>query len=287
MPAKDRSVVLLTTAVGARALLALLVIPLGACAGESVARGAPGEARAPRRIETTALASGLTTRPKQPTPAEVEAVPVTGDSLAQVVRARDGRPPSIVFLPGVCSNAAAYLHTFREAAAAHGGVVAIDGDEPCPGAPGFHTFSWDTQKQHRRLEAALVAAGATSVPREGLTLVGYSQGATIGEKLVHAFPRRYTRAVLIAAPVDPSLVALRSARAVVTCACSLDVTLRMRGAATKLDAAGVPATYVEMPGCTHGNVADGEVTFGNAFTWLAGHARPLDEGAEELPLAAR
>ncbi|HRH00437.1 MAG TPA: alpha/beta hydrolase, partial [Polyangiaceae bacterium] len=223
--------------------------------------------------ETAGLTASAPPREKLPTPAEVEAVPVPGDSPASLVRARGGGPPAIVFLPGVCSNAAAYLHTFPEAAASHGGVVAIDGDEPCVGAPGFHTFSWDTQKQHRRLEAALAAAGATAPREGGVTLVGYSQGATIGEKLVYAYPERYTRVVLIAAPVDPSVTALRSARAAVTCACSLDVTLRMRTAATRLTAGGVPATYVEMPGCTHGNVANGEETFGAAFAWLDGHAR--------------
>lgn len=254
-----------------RAVFALTL--LGACDGASP-RSAPPEVVAEvRSAETARAIASAPTREKQPTPAEVEAVLVPGDSPAYVVRARDGQAPTIVFLPGVCSNAAAYLHTFPEAAAAHGGVVAIDGDEPCPGVPGFHTFSWDTQKQHRRLAAALAAAGTTSLPAGGLTIVGYSQGATIGEKLVYAYPDRYTRVMLIAAPVDPSVTALKSARAAVTCACSLDVTQRMRSAASRLTASGVPASYVEMPGCTHGNVANGEHTFATAFTWLAAHAR--------------
>lgn len=253
------------------ALLPLVLSLLGAC--DEAAGAAPPRAGEAHTPETAGLTASAPPREKLPTPAEVEAVPVPGDSPASLVRARGGGPPAIVFLPGVCSNAAAYLHTFPEAAASHGGVVAIDGDEPCVGAPGFHTFSWDTQKQHRRLEAALAAAGATAPREGGVTLVGYSQGATIGEKLVYAYPERYTRVVLIAAPVDPSVTALRSARAAVTCACSLDVTLRMRTAATRLTAGGVPATYVEMPGCTHGNVANGEETFGAALAWLDGHAR--------------
>jgi hypothetical protein len=28
-----------------------------------------------------------------------------------------------------------------------------------------------------------------------------------------------------------------------------------------------------MPGCTHGNIADGERVFGEAFDWLAANAR--------------
>lgn len=238
-------------------------------AAASTAQGAPAGRRAERGA---ALAPDAAPREKG-APAQIEAVAVPGDQPAYQVRPREGGAPSIVFLPGVCSNAAAYLHTFPEAAATYGGVVAIDGDEPCPGVPGFHTFSWDTQKQHRRLQAALAAAGAPLAPAGGLTLVGYSQGATIGEKLVYAYPELYTRVVLIAAPVDPSVIALRSARAAVTCACSLDVTVRMRTAAHRLTASGVPSTYVEMPGCTHGNVANGEETFGEAFAWLDDHSR--------------
>ncbi|HQY60380.1 MAG: alpha/beta hydrolase [Myxococcales bacterium] len=250
------------------ALPALLAACEGPPGGAAPARGTEVHS-----AETAGLLADAPLREKLPTPAAVEAVPVSGDAPAYVVRGRSGRPPAIVFLPGVCSNASAYLHTFPEAAAAHGGVVAIDGDEPCPGVPGFHTFSWDTQKQHRRLEAALAAAGARTPREGGVTLVGYSQGATIGEKLVYAYPERYSRVMLIAAPVDPSVAALRSARAAVTCACSLDVTQRMRSAALRLSAGGVPSTYLEMPGCTHGNVAKGEETFGAAFAWLDEHAR--------------
>jgi hypothetical protein len=47
----------------------------------------------------------------------------------------------------------------------------------------------------------------------------------------------------------------------------------MREGARRIAAAGIPATYLEMPGCTHGNVADGERVFGEAFDWLAANAR--------------
>ncbi len=212
--------------------------------------------------------------PEPETPAVVESLAVPSDSRASFVRSRDGKAPVTVFLPGVCSNAGAYLQSFPEAARAHGGIVAIDGDTPCPGAPGFHTFSWDPMKQHERIEAALRAAGLERIPDEGITIVGYSQGATIAEKLAFAHPERYTRVVLIGAPTDPSVKSLAKARAVVTSACSFDVTFRMKSAAKKLEANGVPSLYVEMPGCTHGNVAEGERTFDTAFRFLAENERP-------------
>lgn len=219
-----------------------------------------------------------------PAPAIVERIRVPGDSPAAIVRGPNGKAPLTVFLPGVCSNATAYLMSFPEAARAQGGVVAIDGDSPCPGVPGFHTFSWDPMKQHARIEAALAAAGLGAIPKEGITIVGYSQGATIAEKLAYAHPERYARAFLLAAPTDPSIPSFQKARAVVTGACSLDVTLRMRTASERLAARGVPSTYVEMPGCTHGNVAAGETTFDTAFSFLRASALPVRGDAVESPL---
>ncbi|HSQ66283.1 MAG TPA: hypothetical protein VLM85_23835, partial [Polyangiaceae bacterium] len=64
-------------------------------------------------------------------PAEVERVAVLKDSPASIVRGPEGVAPHIVFMPGLCSNAYAYLLSFPEAARAHGGVVAIDGDQAC------------------------------------------------------------------------------------------------------------------------------------------------------------
>ena len=208
-----------------------------------------------------------------PAPATVERVDVPGDSPASLVRGKPGEAPRIVFMPGVCSNAYAYLTNFPEAARAHGGVVAIDGDQPCGAAnSGFRSFSWDPARQNARFEAALASAGV-SPPPDGLTLVGYSAGADIGELMVRRWPKRYTRVVLIGAPSDPKPQLVASAQAVVTMSCSRDVPGRMRDGARHIAAAGIPATYLEMPGCTHGNIADGEHVFGEAFDWLAANAK--------------
>ncbi len=50
--------------------------------------------------------------------------------------------------------------------------------------------------------------------------------------------------------------------------CSLDVPYLMKAAAKSLTQVDVPATYLEMPKCTHGQLADGERVFGEAFDWL-------------------
>jgi len=206
-------------------------------------------------------------------PARVERVVLEKDVPAAFVRGRQAEAPHIVFLPGVCSNAYAYLLSFPEAARLHGGIVAIDGDRPCGAeGSGFRSFSWDPARQDARLQAAFAAAGMGSAPPEGLTLVGYSAGAGIGELMVQRWPKRYARVVLIGAPSDPSPARLSGARGVVTMSCSRDVPGRMRDAARRINAAGVPATYLEMPGCTHGNIADGERVFETAFEWLTEHA---------------
>jgi pimeloyl-ACP methyl ester carboxylesterase len=191
-------------------------------------------------------------------------LPVANDAPASIVRAADGSPPKIVFVPGLCSNAGAYLQSFPEAARRHGGVVAIDGDRPC--APGFRSFSWNAAKLDARIEAALEAAGAGD--GSAITLVGYSQGAALAEQLVQERPERYARLVLIGAPTAPVATHFRAARGVVTMSCSRDVPRRMLDASRRISKSGVPSVYVEMPGCTHGNVADGDRAFDQAFDWF-------------------
>jgi pimeloyl-ACP methyl ester carboxylesterase len=217
-------------------------------------------------------------------PARVERFRVPGDVLASVVKSSGGTPPTTVFLPGLCSNAYAYLLAFPEAARRQGGVVALEGDQPCGNLEGFRSFSWDANKLHARIEAAVAAAGLAVVPREGLTLIGYSQGAALGEQLVQRWPGRYARVVLIGAPTDPSAARFAEARAVVTMSCARDVPWKMKEATARFVKAGIPSTYVEMPGCTHGNITDGDRTFDAAFDWLRANARPTKEDAKPQPL---
>jgi pimeloyl-ACP methyl ester carboxylesterase len=266
---------------GSHAWLASLLLVVAACRANGTP--SPTIARdpeqgtlspAPSGIPSSQVGPGVVDAATDPEPAHVERIDVAKDVPASLVRGRPGGPPLIAFLPGVCSNAYAYLLSFPEAARAHGGVLAIDGDQPCGAAgSGFRSFSWDPVRQDARLRAAFAAAGAGSAPPEGLTLVGYSAGAGIGELMLQRWPERYARVVLIGAPSDPSPVRLAQAGGVVTMSCSRDVPGRMRDAARRIAATGVPATYLEMPGCTHGNIADGERVFETAFDWLTDHAR--------------
>jgi pimeloyl-ACP methyl ester carboxylesterase len=252
---------------------------------EPAVRGNDATAASSAAGGTTSALPAREARPADPlpAPAKVEAVLVPGDLVASVVRSKDGAPPVTVFMPGMCSNGNAYLQTFPEAARKHGGVVAIEGDQPC-GASGFRTFSWDAGRQHARVEAALAAAGLAEIPRGGITLVGYSQGAALAEQMVQRWPDRYARVVLIGAPTDPAPKNFARARAVVTMSCSLDVPARMKQAAQATSRAGVPATYFEMPGCRHGNVAEAERIFDETFDWLRANERAADPHAAAIPI---
>lgn len=262
-----------------------LILALTAC------RRAPTEARpavAEPAPKPAAAAPPVVVEPAPPpAPATVEKLLVPGDSPASIVKAAKGGEPLTVFMGGMCSNAYAYLYSFREAAAKAGGVVAIEGDQPCgPGVSAdYHTYSWDAGRQHARIEMALAAGGVKEIPKEGITLVGYSQGASLAEQLAARYPGRYSRIVLIGAPTDPSPASFRKTRALVTMACERDVTARMRQAAVSTNRAGTPATYFQMPGCTHGQVADGDRIFGDSFDWLAEHERPIDPSAQPIRIA--
>jgi len=203
-------------------------------------------------------------------------VEVPNDQPASFVRGAPGSTFHVVFMPGKCSNAYAYLLSFPEAARAHGGIVAIEGDEPCgPPGSGFRSFSWKPELHRARVRAALAAVGMVAPPN-GLTLIGYSSGASIAERMHHEDEHLYPRLVLIAPPVDPDIGRLHGANAVVTMACSLDVTSRMKVATKRLESSGIPSVYFEMPGCTHGNIAEGERIFGEAFDWLDQRALSSD-----------
>ncbi|MBK9260613.1 MAG: alpha/beta hydrolase [Polyangiaceae bacterium] len=209
----------------------------------------------------------------EPGPAVVERFEVPGDRPASIVKSADGRPPRLVFFPGICSNGGAYLYGFAEAARAHGGAIAIDGDRPCGNLRDFSSITSDPDHEEPRFYAALRAAGVADPQNHEVILVGYSLGATLIENLVKKSPERYPRVILIGSPRDPRLDRLQGARAVVTMSCSQDVPGRMKGASKRLTAAGIASMYLEMPRCTHGHIEDGDRVFGEAFSWLDGIAR--------------
>jgi pimeloyl-ACP methyl ester carboxylesterase len=203
---------------------------------------------------------------------------VDGDLPVYVLRGVDGRAPRTVFLTGSCTHPLTYTTAFRGAARAHGGLVALQGDQPCKGDATLRRWSPDTIATSARIDAALRAAGATDT--DELTLIGYSQGAERAEWLARRFPAKYTRFVLMAGPVVPSPARLAGARAVATRAGYGDVRENMADGARRLRRAKIPASYFELPGVHHGELSPAvDEVVARAFDWL-------DANADTNPTAA-
>lgn len=272
-----------------RGLALVGVLMLAACRKPSAAKAEIVEPKTEASAGTAPREAASAAAPEPPKPATVEHILVPGDLGASVVRSVTGKAPLTVFIGGVCSNTAAYLHTFPQAAQKQGGVVGIEGDQLCSPSfdPRYRTYSWDAGKLHGRIEAALAAAGLHEIPKEGITIVGYSQGASLAEQLAAKYPGRYARVVIIAAPTDPAPRSYVKTRSLVTMACSRDVTVRMKTASTAVNKLGTPSTYLQMPDCTHGQVADAENIFGQSFDWLGTKERPVPEDAQPVRIAGQ
>lgn len=265
-------------------LAVAVTVALTACGTEPAARRAaattaPLEAAAPTASAVVAPVDSAppvaSAEPPPPVAAEVERVVVEGDEPVSFVRAPDGSTPRVVFIAGVCTIGYAYLVNFPEAARAHGGGIALEGDQPCAGYPDYRTFSGDADKQEKRIVKALdaIMGGEAPPPKDGFTLVGYSRGAIIAERMSYKWPDRFPRVIVIGSPSTPNVAMLAGAKAVATMSCSKDVPWLMKGALGGFEYRKIPAAYFEMPDCTHGQVADAERVFGEAFTWLEEHQK--------------
>jgi hypothetical protein len=226
-----------------RSCLALALV-LGACRSRSPAEQEAGVARQSAIVDAEVAAEIDAGRPS------LEELEVPGDLPAFVVRGQG--PSTMVFLHGWCGSAMFYAHSFRRAAARRGTLVALQGNVPCDSAPD-RDWSITPERLHERIEAALKAAGLAP-ERGNAVLIGYSSGALYAEHLAMRWPERYTRVVLIASPEKPAVYRLRHARAVVTIAPEIDVHELPKAGARELNAAGIPATFLVLPGASHGGM---------------------------------
>jgi len=204
-------------------------------------------------------------------PVEVYTLNITDDLPGFAVPGPDGANPRMLFLHGMCSAGVGDVQAFQFTASEHGGILAIRGDTPCDEAGTLRKHSFDLDKLDARIRAAFDVSGGEA---DDLVLVGHSQGAFLGERLAEQWPQRYSRLVLIGAPTEPSAARLRHVRGAVMVSGEFDVTARMQRAAAELQAAGIPSTYLEMPGAKHGQMGDAERIFGEAFSWLEANALP-------------
>jgi predicted esterase len=202
-------------------------------------------------------------------PVEVIEEEVTDDLPAFYSRGKKGAKQKIVFLTGACTHPQGYMQAFQFAAHAVGPMLGPQGDVSCGGP--YRRWSMDLGATNARIEAGFEAAGESGSLAD-VVLVGYSQGALLAERLAEKYPERYSRVVLIASPSQPSPARLRRLEAAAMVAGDAEVS-RMKTGAELLDAAGVPTTYLAMPGAPHGQLKDAEGVLSTALEWVVTRGR--------------
>jgi pimeloyl-ACP methyl ester carboxylesterase len=191
-------------------------------------------------------------------------VKLDNDREAFVLRGARG-PDRIVFLHGLCGHGMGYLQSFQYAAANHGLAVAPHGDLACNGP--WRSWSGKLEAIEQQIENAFRAAGGPD-PR-GITLIGYSLGATRAEALARLHKDRYDALVLIAAPSAPSPAKLGHLRAAAMMAGSRDRQDAMKRAVKSFQLAGIPSQFFVLPGAAHGEMGpEAERVMGQVLDWV-------------------
>jgi predicted esterase len=188
-------------------------------------------------------------------------VDVRDDRAALVLFGDPADDRVLVYLPGKCGNAHAPLQAFPRAARAHGTLVVVEGDVPCPGSS-RRRWGPDITKIDARVRAAVSAVsdakrraqGEATRPLDSFeaTVLGYSEGALRAESLAKHFPRRYPSAVILASPRKPSAASFVQTSRVAFAVGDHDAREHMIEGAQETSRAGRTARFFLLPGATHG-----------------------------------
>jgi predicted esterase len=196
----------------------------------------------------------------------VEEVVLSGGEDVSILRGARGTD-RIAFLHGLCGHGMGYLQSFQFAAAEHGLAVAPNGDMKCPHGD-QRSWTVDLEAIDALIVASLVAAGSEPDPR-GVTLIGYSLGATRAEHVARNHPERYDALVLIGAPSTPSPRGLSQLRAAAMIAGERDRQDLMKRGARAFAAVGIPSRFFELPKARHGEMGpDSERVMRDVFRWV-------------------
>ncbi len=230
-----------------------------------------------------------------PVPApDFRLVDATWDRPIRVLPAASPGSRALVYLHGYCGDVNA-VGAFVPAAAAHGTLIALLGDQPCPGRPGRFKWSNDIRGLDARIQRAMRrvnrAFGLHLDPHD-TTLFGYSQGASRAESLARYYSSRYPRLILGGPPLRPKPAHLARVKVVAVFGGELEDTHDMLGGAEDLVAAGLRAHFFLLPGVDHGDF--GGKNAGNRalaeifdFVSAAGAPAPPDAPPSGLPEALR
>src|SRR5689334_16606079 len=123
-----------------RRLLVLFALVVSSCRAKSHSSDArePPDASAATAIAPPIVTSASkTTNAWDEGPVRTEDVPVPGDLPAIVVRGSHPHTRAMLFLAGMCVHPGGFVMAFQHSAAAHGDLVAVQGDVDCERGSGF------------------------------------------------------------------------------------------------------------------------------------------------------
>jgi predicted esterase len=162
----------------------------------------------------------------------------------------------LVYLHGYCGDVNA-VGAFVPAAAAHGTLIALLGDQPCgTDKPGRFKWSTDAHALDQRIQRAIRLvnrAEKLDLDAHDITLFGYSQGAVRAESLARYYAQRYPRVILGGPPRRPKPEHFRHVQRIAVFGGELEDTTDMQGGTGDLIAAGFQARFFLLPGVDHGD----------------------------------
>ncbi|MEM9695156.1 MAG: alpha/beta fold hydrolase [Myxococcota bacterium] len=182
-----------------------------------------------------------------------------------------GSAVAMVYLHGLCGDPLAF-RAWMEAAAVHGTLISMRGDEPCPGRGGRTKWSFDYRRLDARITRAITTVSArreTPLDLDEVVAIGYSQGAHRVHWLAARYPDRYRRVVVIAMTTPPLATHFARAERVLIMAGGRDARQHLYEGHLELRKAGVVSRYAEFPGARHGEYGEkAEATMTDALGWL-------------------
>jgi pimeloyl-ACP methyl ester carboxylesterase len=247
------------------------------------APAAPAASAAPVATATPDIADAGSdaTVPTHPpvTPPSYALIEASGDKPLRVLPAAKPGARALVYLHGYCGDVNA-VGAFVPAAAAHGRLIALLGDQPCLDKPGRFKWSNDIRGLDARIQRAVRlvnrAQGLHLDPHD-ITLFGYSQGAVRAESLARFYASHYPRLILGGPPRRPKPEHFSRIRVIAVFGGELEDTRDMLGGADDLAAAGFHARFFLLPGVDHGDFGGelaGNQALGEILSFVDGEPPP-------------
>jgi predicted esterase len=242
----------------------------------NVARTEPGE---------DAGSAALPTRIRAPfTQPDFKLVDAGQDRPIRVLPSTHRSRRVLVYLHGYCGDVNA-VGAFMPAAAEHGTLIALLGDEPCKGKPGRFKWNSDTHHLDERIRHAIHLvnrAQQLDLDANDVTLFGYSQGAVRAESLARYYAKRYPRVILGGPPRRPKPEHFKHVHAVAVFGGELEDTSDMMGGADDLRAAGLQVRFFLMAGVDHGDFG-GDLAGNRSMSEILEYVSGPEPAAEPEP----